>query len=34
MYGWRGTILRVDPTSGKIEKEPLSDNFTPNVLNK
>jgi len=25
MYGWMGTILRVDLTSGIIEKEPLSD---------
>lgn len=25
MYGWMGTILRVDLSSGKIEKEPLSE---------
>ena len=25
MYGWMGTILRVDLTSGKIEKQPLSE---------
>jgi aldehyde:ferredoxin oxidoreductase len=24
MYGWMGTILRVDLTSGKIEKTPFS----------
>ena len=24
MYGWHGTILRVNLTNGKITKEPLS----------
>jgi aldehyde:ferredoxin oxidoreductase len=32
MYGWMGTILRVDLTSGKIEKEPLSDRLRLNYL--
>jgi aldehyde:ferredoxin oxidoreductase len=32
MYGWMGTILRVDLTSGKIEKEPLSDYLRLNYL--
>jgi len=32
MYGWMGTILRVDLTSGKIEKEPLSDWLRLNYL--
>jgi aldehyde:ferredoxin oxidoreductase len=25
MFGWMGTILRVDLTSGKIVKQPLSE---------
>lgn len=32
MYGWIGTILRVDLTSGKIEKEPLSKELMHNYL--
>jgi len=32
MYGWMGTILRVDLTSGKIEKEPLSDRLRLNYI--
>ena len=32
MYGWMGTILRVDLTSGKIEKEPLSEELRRNYL--
>lgn len=32
MYGWMGTILRVDLTSGKIEKEPLSDELRHKYL--
>jgi aldehyde:ferredoxin oxidoreductase len=32
MYGWMGTILRVDLTSGKIDKEPLSDWLRLNYL--
>lgn len=32
MYGWMGTILRVDLTSGKIEKEPLSEELGRNYL--
>ncbi len=32
MYGWMGIILRVDLTSGKIEKEPLSDRLRSNYL--
>jgi len=27
MYGWAGTILRVDLSSGQIEKEPLDENL-------
>ncbi|MBN1289582.1 MAG: aldehyde ferredoxin oxidoreductase family protein [Actinobacteria bacterium] len=27
MYGWMGTILRVDLSSGKIEREPLDENL-------
>jgi aldehyde:ferredoxin oxidoreductase len=32
MYGWMGTILRVDLTSGKIEKEPMSEKLRLNYL--
>ncbi len=32
MYGWMGTILRVDLSSGKIEKEPLSDYLRLNYI--
>jgi len=32
MYGWAGTILRVDLSSGKIEKEPLSEELRRNYL--
>jgi len=32
MYGWMGTILWVDLTSGKIEKEPLSDKLRLNYI--
>jgi len=32
MYGWMGAILRVDLTSGKIEKEPLSNRLRLNYL--
>jgi len=32
MYGWMGTILRVDLTSGKIEKEPLSEQLMRNYI--
>jgi len=32
MYGWAGTILRVDLTSGKIGKEPLSPEFARKYL--
>jgi len=32
MYGWMGTILRVDLTSGKIEKEPLSKELRRNYI--
>ena len=32
MYGWTGTILRVDLSSGTIEKEPLSDRLRLNYL--
>lgn len=32
MYGWMGTILRVDLRSGEIEKEPLSDRLRLNYL--
>jgi len=32
MYGWMGTILRVDLTSGKIEKEPLSEELARNYI--
>ena len=32
MYGWMGTILRVDLSSGKIEKEPLSDRLRLNYI--
>ncbi|MBI2831246.1 MAG: aldehyde ferredoxin oxidoreductase family protein [Chloroflexi bacterium] len=32
MYGWAGTILRVDLTSGKIEKEPLSEELGRNYI--
>ena len=32
MYGWMGTILRVDLTSGKIEKQPLSDMLRLNYI--
>jgi aldehyde:ferredoxin oxidoreductase len=32
MYGWMGTILRVDLTSGKIDKDPLSDWLRLNYL--
>ncbi len=32
MYGWTGTILRVDLTSGKIKKEPLSEELRRHYL--
>jgi len=32
MYGWMGTILHVDLTSGKIEKETLSDRLRFNYI--
>ncbi len=32
MYGWKGTILRVDLTSGKIAKEPLSGELRRNYI--
>lgn len=32
MYGWMGTILQVDLSSGRIEKEPLSDKLRLNHL--
>lgn len=32
MYGWMGTILRVDLSSGNIEKEPLSEELRRNYL--
>lgn len=32
MYGWMGTILLVDLSSGKIEKEPLSDHLRLNYI--
>ena len=32
MYGWIGTILRVDLSSGKIIKEPLSKELRVNYL--
>ena len=32
MHGWMGTILRVDLTSGKIERELLSEKLTRNYL--
>ena len=32
MYGWMGTILRVDLTSGKIKKEPLSKRLRHNYV--
>ncbi len=32
MYGWMGTILRVDLSSGEIEKEPLSDRLRLNYV--
>ena len=32
MYGWMGKILRVDLTSGKITKEPLSDYLRLNYI--
>jgi len=32
MYGWMGTILRVDLTSGKIEREPLSEELRRNYV--
>ena len=32
MYGWMGTILQVELSSGKIEKEPLSDNLRLNYV--
>jgi len=32
MYGWMGTILRVDLTSGEIEKELLSDRLRLNYI--
>ena len=32
MYGWMGTILRVDLTSGKIEREPLSEKLRLNFI--
>jgi len=32
MYGWMGTILKVNLSSGKIEKEPLSDSLRLDYL--
>ncbi|MBI4286428.1 MAG: aldehyde ferredoxin oxidoreductase family protein [Chloroflexi bacterium] len=32
MFGWAGTVLRVDLTSGKVEKAPLSDYLRLNYL--
>jgi aldehyde:ferredoxin oxidoreductase len=32
MYGWMGTIIRVDLTTGKIVKEPLSEDLRRNYL--
>ena len=32
MYGWMGTILRVDLSSGKIEKEPLGEDLRLNYI--
>ncbi len=32
MYGWMGTILSIDLSSGKIEKEPLSDRLRLNYV--
>lgn len=32
MYGWMGTVLRVDLTSGKITKEPLSEELRRNYV--
>jgi len=32
MYGWMGTILKVNLSSGKIEKEPLSEEFGAKYL--
>jgi len=32
LYGWMGTILRVDLSSGKIEKEPLSEKLRLNYI--
>lgn len=32
MYGWMGTILRVDLSSGKIGREPLSEELAHNYL--
>ena len=32
MYGWMGTILHIDLSSGKIEKKPLSDRLRLNYL--
>ena len=31
-YGWQGCILRVDLSSGKITKEPLSEDLAYNFL--
>jgi len=32
MYGWMGTLLRVDLTSGKIKKEPLREDLRYNYI--
>ena len=32
MFGWMGTILRVDLTSGKIQKKPLSEDLMRNYI--
>lgn len=32
MYGWMGTILKVDLTSGKIKREPLSEEVARNYI--
>jgi len=32
MYGWAGTLLRVDLSSGRIQKQPLNENLRFNYL--
>jgi len=32
MYGWAGTILRIDLASGKIEEQPLSETLALGYL--